>query len=161
MRIGILKTDHAPDDLVEAGGDYDGQFRTLLADQGFRFTTWPVIDGMFPDSPDAADGWLITGSKHSVYEDLPWIDPLETFIRTVHAAERPLIGICFGHQIVAQALGGRVENSPSGFTVGVTRYVWNGRPVRLNAWHEDIVTRPPDDARVEGKGGGSENAFLA
>ena len=64
---------------------------------------------MFPEGIHDADGWLITGSRHGAYEDHPWIPPLEEFIRDAYAAQVPLVGICFGHQIIAQAMGGKVE----------------------------------------------------
>lgn len=152
MRIGILKTDHAPDDLLQAGGDYDVLFHRLLDGHGFDFTTWDVEHGALPEGPRAADGWLITGSKYGAYDGLDWFGPLEALIRDIHAAQVPLVGICFGHQIVAQALGGRVEKNPHGWTVGATEYEIDGRPVTLNAWHQDTVTQVPDALEVTGHG---------
>ena len=84
MKIGILQTGHAPEDLIESSGDYDQMFRALLAGNGFEFETWAVVDGIFPDGPGAADGWLITGSKFGAYEDHDWIPPLEDLIRRIN-----------------------------------------------------------------------------
>ncbi|CRL11652.1 type 1 glutamine amidotransferase [Phaeobacter italicus] len=148
MKIGILQTGHAPENLIDSAGNYDEMFRTLLADGGFEFETFAVVDNQFPSGPEAADGWLITGSKHGAYEDHDWIPPLEDLIRQIHARKQPLVGICFGHQIIAQALGGKVEKFAGGWAVGPVTYEQDGKPLRLNAWHQDQVTALPEGARV-------------
>ena len=150
MKIGILQTGHAPDEVREDMGDYDEMFEKLLAGHGLSFETYPVVDGVFPDSVEDCDGWLITGSKHGAYEDHDWIPPLEEFIRDARDAHRPLVGICFGHQIVAQALGGKVEKVARGWSVGRTGYEIEGTPLMLNAWHQDQVTELPREAEVIG-----------
>ena len=161
MRIGILQTGHAPDELRAALGDYPDMFRNMLAGHGFDFSVWSVVDGDFPPGPGAADGWLITGSKHGVYEDHPWIPPLEDLIRAIDAQRLPLIGVCFGHQIIAQALGGKVVKFPGGWSVGRTTYMMDGREVVLTAWHQDQVVDRPPTARVLGSNAFCENAVLA
>jgi GMP synthase-like glutamine amidotransferase len=160
MKIGILQTGDAPDALRPAHGNYPDLFQRLLADQGFTFQTWRVLDMEFPSSPHDADGWLITGSRFGTYEDHPFIPPLEDFIRTVHAANVPMVGICFGHQIIAQALGGKVEKYPGGWSVGPTDYDFSGVPVRLNAWHQDQVVKRPPGATVCASNDFCENAAL-
>ncbi|MEM6887220.1 MAG: type 1 glutamine amidotransferase [Pseudomonadota bacterium] len=147
MKIGILITGHPPDTLAEAGS-YDHYFERLLSGRGFSFEGWAVVDGIFPQEVRAADGWLITGSKHGAYETHEWIPPLEDFIRDVYAAGLPMIGICFGHQIIAQALGGKVEKFAGGWCVGRTVYSLEGRDVAINAWHQDQVVEKPLDAEV-------------
>ncbi|AVO39459.1 type 1 glutamine amidotransferase [Pukyongiella litopenaei] len=161
MRIGILQTGHAPDDLMEATGDYDAMFRRLLAGNGFDFDTYAVVDGDFPENAGSADGWLITGSKHGAYDDLPWIAPLERLIRAIRDSGRPLVGICFGHQIIAQALGGRVEKFAGGWSVGATDYDRGDERLTLNAWHQDQVTALPDGAQVIAGNDFCANAILA
>ncbi|MDH2328459.1 type 1 glutamine amidotransferase [Cereibacter sp. SYSU M97828] len=160
MLIGILQTGYAPEDLQAANGDYPDMFERMLSGQGFTFRTWKVVDMEFPASVQDADGWLITGSRHGAYEDHAFIPPLETFIRDIYAARVPLVGICFGHQIIAQALGGRVEKFAGGWSVGPNEYDFGGEKVTLNAWHQDQVVQRPEGAEVLASSGFCENAAL-
>ena len=160
MRIGILQTGLAPDALAAESGDYPDMFAQLLAGNGFTFDTYRVVEMQFPVDVHAADGWLITGSKHGAYEDLPFIPVLEDFIRKVYAAAVPLVGVCFGHQIIAQALGGKVEKFKGGWAVGATDYDFGGETLTLNAWHQDQVTEVPPEARVIASNDFCTNAAL-
>ncbi|MEL6619402.1 MAG: type 1 glutamine amidotransferase [Pseudomonadota bacterium] len=160
MKIGILQTGHAPDEVLGTIGDYDAMFRRLLDGHGFSFETFSVVDMHFPDGPDACDGWLITGSKHGAYEDHPWIPLLEDLIRAIHADGRPMLGICFGHQIIAQAMGGKVVKFPGGWSVGRCDYDFGGVHMALNAWHQDQVVEVPEGAKVIASNGFCENAAL-
>ena len=161
MKIGILVTGHPPDELYDQFGEYDGMFRKLLDGNGFEFETFAVVDNQFPSSIEDADGWVITGSRHGAYEDHPWIPPLEELIRAIRDAGQPLIGVCFGHQIIAQALGGTVEKFQGGWAVGRTSYDFDGDTVTLNAWHQDQVTRLPKGACVLGSNDFCKNAMVA
>lgn len=142
-------------------GPYQGLFEKLLEGHGFTYRAWNVEDMEFPASPDEAEGWLITGSTAGAYEEHPWITPLEDTIRAIHARGLPLVGICFGHQIIAQALGGRVEKFAGGWCVGHHVYQLGGREVPLNAWHQDQVVTLPPGARRLGQSPFCENAVLA
>ena len=160
MRIGILQTGLAPEALAPAMGDYPDMFARLLDGHGFTFRTFQVVNGQFPADVRDCDGWLITGSKHGAYEDHPWIPPLEDFIRAAYAARVPMVGICFGHQIIAQAMGGKVEKFAGGWSVGPTEYQFEGETVTLNAWHQDQVVQRPEGAKVIASNDFCENAAL-
>lgn len=159
MKIGILNTGHPPQELAEHGG-YDRYFRRLLGEDTFDYAVWNVVDGDMPTGVDDADGWLISGSKHGAYEAHTWIPPLEQFIRACYAAGVPMIGVCFGHQIIAQAMGGKVEKFAEGWAVGHTTYDIGGETMAINAWHQDQVVEKPKMASVIGSNDFCLNAAL-
>ncbi len=153
-RIAILETGAPPPALAARHGDYPAMFRDLLG-EGFEFATFDVQAG---ERPDAAlfDAAIITGSAAGVYEEAPWIGELLDWIRAAMGRTR-LVGVCFGHQALAQALGGRVEKSERGWGVGLHRYqVVSAEPwmspaagaVAIPASHQDQVVEKPADARV-------------
>lgn len=159
MHIGILKTDQVRLEWVGTYGEYPDMFVALFeqVDSSHTFTVWDVEQGELPDSVAAADAYIITGSKSSVYDDKPWIRALEGFVRQVHLARHKLVGICFGHQLVAQALGGLVDKSPKGWGCGVQVYQMSdlalmadgqGETLQLLASHQDQVMLAPEGARV-------------
>jgi GMP synthase-like glutamine amidotransferase len=160
MLIGILQTGQAPDPLIPKAGDYPDMFQRLLSGNDFTFRTWRVSDMEFPTDVHQADGWLITGSRHGAYEDHAFIAPLEEFVRKVMAEGVPLVGVCFGHQIIAQAQGGKVERYGKGWSVGPTDYDFGGEKVTLNAWHRDQVTKVPAGAKVIASNDFCQNAAM-
>ena len=153
-RIAILETGAPPPALKTVHGDYPAMFRTLLG-EGFEVETFDVQAGQWPDAA-AFDGAIITGSAAGVYVDDPWIAHLLDWIRAARGRTR-LVGICFGHQAMAQALGGRVEKSDRGWGIGLHRYaVVSSEPwmtpaaaeVAIPVSHQDQVVEMPVDARV-------------
>jgi GMP synthase-like glutamine amidotransferase len=160
MKIGILQTGQAPDALKPDSGDYPEMFQRILAGYGLTFQNWHVENMEFPAGVHDAEGWLITGSRHGAYEDHPFIKPLEQFIRDAHAAGVPMVGICFGHQIMAQAMGGKVERFAGGWSVGPTAYDFGGETITLNAWHRDQVVEVPPGATVLAQNGACQVAAL-
>jgi len=159
--IGILQCGHFPTAEGYPEQTYGDLYAGLLAGRGLEFQTWSVVDMEFPDSVNDAEGWLISGSKHGAYEDLPFIHRLEAFVREAYAKNIPLVGICFGHQIIAQALGGKVEKFSGGWNIGRQVYDIEGKEVALNAWHQDQITELPKEAEVIGQGPNCEYAALA
>lgn len=160
MRIGILQCGQSPAQLKGDLGDYPDMFIRLLAGRGFDFDIYHVEEMQFPASIAQADGWLLTGSRHGAYEEHDFIPVLEDLVRRIYAAGIPMVGICFGHQIIAQALGGTVVKHPDGWAVGTQDYDFDGEKVTLNAWHQDQVVSLPQGASVAGSNDFCENAAL-
>ncbi|ANK79674.1 MAG: hypothetical protein TEF_01845 [Rhizobiales bacterium NRL2] len=156
MRIGILEAGLVHDDLVDVYGDFPAMFRRWLTPHlpAADFRTWSVIRGDWPDGPRDCDAWVHTGSRFGVYDDEPWIAPLKDFIRAAAEAGVPQLGICFGHQLAAEALGGRAEKSPKGWGAGLHRYriALDGaeREFPMIVSHQDQVTAVPPGARALG-----------
>lgn len=149
MKIGILACGHATPNVEKKFGDYPGMFHALLDGNGFAFENYDVENLQFPTNINDCDGWLLTGSRHGAYEDHPFIPLLETFIQQAYAAHVPLVGICFGHQIIAKALGGHVEKFDGGWAIGLNEYNFDDiGPVKLNAWHQDQVLSAPEGAKT-------------
>ena len=134
MKLGILKTDTVRPEWVPEFGEYPDMFIALLARQNpdLEFVVYDVEEGEYPGDIDEVDAYLITGSKSSVYEDKPWIHALIDFVRELDRRRKKIIGICFGHQLVAQALGGRTEKSPKGWGVGLHTHQFSDLP----EWHD-------------------------
>lgn len=150
MNVGILVTGHPPGDLAQRFGDYPGMFAALLGPD-FAVTAYDVTRGEWPASPDTHPCYIVTGSPAGVYEDHHWIEPLKAFLRDAKGKAK-LVGVCFGHQIMAEAFGGRVEKSERGWGVGLQRYDVRARApfmdeaeaIAIPVSHQDqIVVQPP------------------
>lgn len=159
MRLGVLKTDALKPEFVEQFGEYPAMFERYFALAGaqFELVTYDVQQGEYPASIDEVDSYLITGSKSSVYDPEPWIEPLKGFINQLHDAKKKLVGICFGHQIIAEALGGKTEKAAQGWCVGVQyaqlnevagAYGLEGQSFAIISSHQDQVTVLAKDAEV-------------
>ncbi|NWG90983.1 MAG: homoserine O-succinyltransferase [Parvularculaceae bacterium] len=159
MRIAIIETGAPPEQLNGKHPTYPAMMERMLAPLAprFSFTTYPTFrDGSLP-APADFDGLLITGSPAGVYEEHPWIAPLEDLVRDAAAAGKPQVGICFGHQLMARAFGGEVKKSDKGWGIGVHRYNvtadadWmSPRQGRISCVvsHQDQVTLAPPGART-------------
>lgn len=175
MRIGILQADSVLESFQPRHGDYPDMFRRLLSDPLARPGNMPAapafldIDvqaGVYPPAVDC-DAYVITGSRHSVYDDLPWIPPLVAFLEEALNARRRVVGICFGHQLLAHFFGGETRAAGVGWCVGVHHAEVVGREpwmepaagqLALLSSHKDQVVRLPPGARAFARGGGCPEA---
>lgn len=121
MKVGLLECDHVREDFLSIAGDYREMFPALFAAIApeWQFEFFDVCNGQFPSSVDDCDVYICTGSKSSVYDGDQWIENLKEFVREIYQAGKIYIGVCFGHQILGEALGGEVRKSDVGWCVGV------------------------------------------
>ncbi|MGA9659982.1 MAG: type 1 glutamine amidotransferase [Asticcacaulis sp.] len=157
--IAILETGVPPAGLDAAYGSYADMFAKLLASEGRAFRVFKTLDGELPQVTPALKGVVITGSPSGVYESDPWILSLLDWLRALDK-DIPAVGICFGHQVMAQAWGGHVEKSSKGWGVGLHEYavqahdLWQdlaGRPevkIACAVTHQDQVVIKPENAIV-------------
>lgn len=159
MKLTIIQVGQTPEHMVERYTRFPPQYQDLLLQRGeeFSFETIYIIDGEeFPDI-SKIEGMIITGSAYSVYDAPDWIDPLCNFICKTYEAKIPTVGICFGHQAMALALGGKVAKSDKGWGIGRHIYEVTKKPKFLNgvgdkvaiaASHQDQVIIPPKESEV-------------
>jgi GMP synthase-like glutamine amidotransferase len=159
LTIGILQTDSVREEFVDEFGDYPDMFVRLLSDaagDSVRFVCFDAQHGDLP-APDSCDGYLITGSRQSVYDPDPWISELAEFAQTARKAGRRIIGICFGHQLIAHFNGGKTAPADRGWNVGVHEanlletLPWMEQAperIALLASHQDQVVELPENARL-------------
>ena len=169
MKIGILLVGRASEDLVDKYGTYAEMLINLINsdEKLFEFKTFNILDGIFPLNHNDCDGWIVTGSPHGVYEEHSWIPIVSQLIKDIYDNKLPIFGVCFGHQLIAQALGGNVEKSTKGWGLGLHTYQINNKTnymgnlsseVTLNICHQDQVISPPNGATVYAKSDFCENA---
>ena len=169
MKIGILLVGRASEDLVDKYGTYAEMLINLINsdEKLFEFKTFNILDGIFPLNHNDCDGWIVTGSPHGVYEEHSWIPIVSQLIKDIYDNKLPIFGVCFGHQLIAQALGGNVEKSTKGWGLGLHTYQINNKTnymgnlsseVTLNICHQDQVLSPPNGATVYAKSDFCENA---
>ncbi len=161
MKIGIFDADHLAPSIVRRYGCYADKFIHFFAplqaslEQTISFTRYDIVAMQYPKSLHDNDFYIITGSQHSSYENLSWINELEKTIQKLHQYKIKTLGICFGHQLIAQCLGGKVEKSSTGWELGIaathiTQHLEWMQPARDFIFtlvsHQDEVTRLPENA---------------
>ncbi|ASP40529.1 hypothetical protein CHH28_18465 [Bacterioplanes sanyensis] len=158
LRLGLLETDELYDDLIDDYRSYGWMFRRFFEALGakWQYRHYHIQQGQWPQQWDECDAWLITGSKSGVYDDAPWIPQLQQWIQQAYQQQQRLLGICFGHQILAHSLGGFAGQSQKGWGIGVHTTHIEHRPlwlnddqahIRLLYSHQDQVERLPREAR--------------
>ena len=164
--IGILETGVPPAGLRDIHGSYPDMIAALLG-RGVSTRTYDVRSSELPTAPDAHPAYVITGSSAGVYDDLPWIAPLAAFLQTARGRVK-LVGICFGHQIMAQAFGGAVRKSEKGWGLGLHRYEiatpapWmdGADRIAIPVSHQDQVMALPPGARAIGGNAFTPNGIV-
>ena len=161
MRVGILSAINHAESKIDWGGSPVEAYAKFLSSTGvdFDFKGYEVVQGQLPASPDECDAYVITGSPRGAYDSDPWIGELMQFVRDGYQAGRKFVGICFGHQVIAQALGGHVQKAEVGWGLGVKTQTisqvkpWmNGTPAQISLYfaHQDQVQRLPESADLLG-----------
>ncbi|MEG3640287.1 glutamine amidotransferase-related protein [Magnetococcus sp. PR-3] len=164
--IAYLRAGYVPKPLQPAFGEYFGMFEQLFAQYApqLQLHCFDVQQGHYPQDMDAFAGFLICGSPSSVYDTEPWIEPLQAYIVRLHQQQRKLVGICFGHQIIARALGGDVAKAPQGWGLGIqTTKLRPGHPLaqaKLHYSHQDQVLTPPTAAQTIAQSAHCPHAML-
>ena len=159
MKAAILQYDSVMEKFMHRFGDYPEMIQQMFngADLPLSFDTYNCKEGQFPTDINKYDFYITTGSKASVYEELQWVEKSIQFIQLLDKHKKKLIGICFGHQLMAMACGGMVERSKNGWGVGVARNRVISTPEWMNTRiseidilvsHQDQITELPDDTLV-------------
>ena len=117
MKVGLLECDHVAEKYRSISGTYPQMFAELLPD--VEFVNFDVINGHFPNTVDECQAYICTGSKYSVYQEIDWIENLKGFVAELYQHQKRFVGVCFGHQLLAEALGGKVLKNGYGWNVGI------------------------------------------
>jgi GMP synthase-like glutamine amidotransferase len=171
MKIGLLQCDHVAERFQHIAGDYPAMFAALFqpVDASLEWRLYDVCRGVWPAELDECEAYVCTGSRASVYDADPWIATLKAFVRQIVEAEKPFVGICFGHQMLAEAYGGQVGKAAAGWGVGLhTLTITRPEPwmnpaaeqCDLQYMHQDQVLRLPEQAVLLGSTAHCPNAFF-
>lgn len=152
MKIALLLCDDISSELHDEFGHYQDMFQHLINEED-QLTVFPVYlyaeDGaQYVPNVEEFDGFIVSGSKHGVYEDHPWLTPLFSSIQQIFESGKKLVGICFGHQAISMALGGQVAKSDKGWGIGHYQNTWhqsqsNEQALTLLSFHQDQVETLP------------------
>ena len=162
MKIGILAAGYPPRALQPRFGDYVSMFERLLDGRGYEWASYDVAHGSYPDRVEACDAYLVTGAAAGVYDGDPWIADLLAFLRAARGRAK-LVGVCFGHQAMAQAFGGRVvRHAPVHGKVceiehdGRTIFQGLPSPLTVGRYHSLVAEESslPAELEVSARGGG-------
>lgn len=158
MKLCILDNDVLDPAAVPIWGSYAAMFERLLRTAGFQgeMHAFNARQGQYPDSFDPYDAVLLTGSRADAFSDEAWVLELRQRVQHLLAQQQKLIGICFGHQLIAHCLGAKVTRAPQGWGLGRTTYTWHepthfsdgAEQVSLLASHQDQVLQLPPGARL-------------
>jgi GMP synthase-like glutamine amidotransferase len=168
LRVGILETGGPPGELKDRFSDYPTMFQRLLSAEPFDFAAFDVRAGGLPASLDDCAAYIVTGSAAGAYDPDPWIADLRAFLIAAKG-RATLVGVCFGHQIMAEAFGGKVIKSPKGWGMGLHAYAMRmadrwidpGPTIAAPASHQDQVVVLPPTARVLAGSDFTPNGMLA
>jgi len=103
-----------------------------------QFEIYNVIDNFFPYTPEQCDAWIITGSHYSVYDEIDWINKLKEFVRRIASSNKLCIGVCFGHQMIGDAMGGVVKKAEIGWCVGVHEFEVIKKEIWMNPYQSKV-----------------------
>ena len=160
LDIGILRADDVRPELVDSFGEYPDMFEKLLHTansyedfpkcEDLIFTPYAVNQGVYPAEIDNHDAYIITGSKSGIYDDEHWIETLKLYVQRLNTKNKKLIGICFGHQLIAKALGGLAGKASCGWEIGVKQAVmFEGRDPRFFGTSEFYLAYSHQDQALE------------
>ena len=159
MIIGLLEAETLPDKVISSFGSYGDMFKHILfpLDSSLTFKHYAVDQEQLPNNIHECDGYIVTGSRHNAYDNTQWIKNLRDFIKEIDSSNKKCLGVCFGQQIIAEALGGKTEKSTKGWGIGIQQYSMNNIPRWISTKdtdfsilisHQDQVSQLPANAKL-------------
>jgi GMP synthase-like glutamine amidotransferase len=124
-------------------------------ESSIQYEVFDVQHNIYPETLNDKELYLIPGSTASAYDNVPWINRLKEFIQILHHKKMKTVGVCFGHQIIAQALGGKVVRALQGWGIGIRSSIivapkaekyFPQKEMRLHYNHHDQVIELPSHA---------------